>query len=111
MADRKTEFYWASIGGADPEPVELVEIDERKAVYTCGCGDPFFLDAPDCPVRLGSEFNASAVGHHNHLWLLSFKGKPQPMERPVLASRREAAEMAKQYKEAHRRPHSWRGPR
>lgn len=52
MSERKTEFRWASIGGADPEPVELVEIDGRQAVYTCGCGDPFYLDDPHPVARL-----------------------------------------------------------
>lgn len=41
---RKTEFAWASIAGADAEPVELVEIDGRKGLYTLGCADPFWLD-------------------------------------------------------------------
>lgn len=51
MGERKTEFWWASIDGADPEPVERTKVDGRPAVYTCGCADPFYLDEPDCPVR------------------------------------------------------------
>ena len=41
---RKTTFAWASIAGADPEPVELVEVNGRKGAYTLGCADPFWLD-------------------------------------------------------------------
>ncbi len=41
---RKTHFGWASIAGADPEPVELIETDGRKGVLTTGCADPFWLD-------------------------------------------------------------------
>jgi hypothetical protein len=40
----KTNFAWASIAGADPEPVELIDIDSRKGLYTIGCADPFWLD-------------------------------------------------------------------
>lgn len=42
--NRKTEFAWASIAGADPEPVELIEKDNRKGLYTIGCEDIFWLD-------------------------------------------------------------------
>lgn len=41
---RKTKFTWASIAGADPEPVELIEADGRKGLFTIGCQDPFWLD-------------------------------------------------------------------
>lgn len=41
---KKAEFWWASIYGADPEPVEKAEHDGRPCVYTLGCADPFYLD-------------------------------------------------------------------
>lgn len=41
---RKTEFAWASIAGADAEPVELIEDNGRKGLLTIGCRDPFWLD-------------------------------------------------------------------
>lgn len=41
---RKVDFGWASIAGADPEPVELIETDGRKGLLTIGCEDPFWLD-------------------------------------------------------------------
>ena len=41
---RKMLFAWASIAGAEPEPVELIEVDGRKGLLTIGCPDPFFLD-------------------------------------------------------------------
>lgn len=41
---RKTVFGWASIAGADAEPVELIEVDGRKGLFTLGCADPFWLD-------------------------------------------------------------------
>jgi hypothetical protein len=46
MPKRKTEFWWASIHGADPEPVEKAEHEGRPCVYTLGCADPFYLDEP-----------------------------------------------------------------
>lgn len=50
MSERKTEFWWASIHGADPEPVEKTEHDGRPCVFTLGCGDPFYLDDVPCAV-------------------------------------------------------------
>lgn len=49
---RKTTFAWASIAGAPPEPVEVVDeksfmgigSSTRKGVLTTGCQDPFWLD-------------------------------------------------------------------
>lgn len=43
---RKTKFAWASIAGADAEPVELIETDGRQGLLTIGCQDPFWLDDP-----------------------------------------------------------------
>jgi hypothetical protein len=49
--NRKVEFWWASIHGADPEPVEKTVTDDGRAcVYTLGCADPFYLDESPCPV-------------------------------------------------------------
>lgn len=42
---RKEIFHWASIAGAEPEPVELIESSVgRKGLLTIGCQDPFWLD-------------------------------------------------------------------
>lgn len=49
---KKAEFAWASIAGADPEPVEIIERDGRKGVLTCGCPDPFWLDDKSAGVKL-----------------------------------------------------------
>ena len=105
---RKAEFYWASIGGANPEPVEKCLIDGRPAVYTLGCNDPFYLDGPDCPVVLG-EINSIVVGGLGFLILDT--DNPTPMERPAtLEDSREKMEKAeKDYEKSG--PHSWRGPR
>lgn len=43
-SNRKANFAWASIAGADAEPVELIEVEGRKGLYTLGCADPFWLD-------------------------------------------------------------------
>ena len=45
---KKSEFWWATIAGANCEPVEIVKIDGERAALTCGCADPFFIDRPDC---------------------------------------------------------------
>lgn len=44
LAKRKAQFQWASIAGADPEPVELIVIDGRQGLLTIGCQDPFWID-------------------------------------------------------------------
>lgn len=107
MTERKTEFWWASIAGADPEPVEKTEHEGRPCVYTCGCADPFYLGDPDNPVRLAG---VRSVPGTNDL-RLDFKAE-EPMVRPTLPDRTEAAQIAAHY---HPRPlvvgHSWRGPR
>lgn len=109
MSERKTSFYWASIEGADPEPVELVLIDGRRAIYTCGCNDPFFLDDKDVKIKLGEEVPSICGG--SPTWIFDDMGKPGPMSRPAFMSQTER----KTQKEMHhtRIPvrHSWRGPR
>lgn len=41
---RKARFAWASIAGADAEPVELITEKGREGIYTLGFADPFWLD-------------------------------------------------------------------
>lgn len=109
---RKTKFYWASIAGADPEPVELIEIDGRKAIYTCGCGDPFFLDDADTKIRLGEE-RASIHGDQQR-WIIVFRTNPRPMERPTIPASHEAQAQldAIRRERAETLPrHGWRGAR
>ena len=79
-------FWWASIAGADCEPVEVVE-DKRlgSVVYTCGCADPFVLDTADCPVLLVQEMKRALTPKQNE------------------------AEM--KLRLAHNAKHGWRGPR
>jgi hypothetical protein len=55
MGERKTEFWWASIHGADPEPVEKTEHEGRPCIYTLGCADPFYLDETPCPVVFAED--------------------------------------------------------
>ena len=85
--ERKTEFWWASIHGADPEPVEKTEHEGRPCVYTCGCADPFYLDEgailfvrthplgkldrPEHPSKHLAERAATPIwrqGHPYHSW-------------------------------------------
>jgi hypothetical protein len=99
---RKTEFWWASVHGADPEPVERVAVDGREGVLTIGCADPFWLDEDPCPVMFVDE---------------------DPMYRPrhpdKVAAERAAIKEAenrgrKTYQFEGKRlplPHGWRGPR
>lgn len=46
------QFTWASIAGAEPEPVEIIVRDGRKGILTCGCADPFWLDDESIDIRL-----------------------------------------------------------
>lgn len=102
MPKVKSQFFWASIAGADSEPVEVTKLDGRKVAYTCGCADPFYLDDRDCPVVL----------------LLSDDdedGKPSPMERlptPAMTKRAEDTWLRKARRDrAAGMHHGWRGPR
>lgn len=106
VADRKTEFWWASIAGADPEPVEKTQINGRPCVYTCGCADPFYLDDRDNPVRLGAVRNVPGMDELR----LDFRSK-EPIERPSLADKAEAAEISRYYHPRRMPRHGWRGPR
>jgi hypothetical protein len=54
---RKTEFWWASIHGADPEPVEKAKRDGRPCVFTSGCADPFFLEEDPSAVVFVQEMS------------------------------------------------------
>lgn len=52
MSNPKSEFWWATVAGANCEPVEVTNLDGERVAYTCGCADPFYLDRPDCFVVL-----------------------------------------------------------
>lgn len=122
MTERKAKFCWASIAGADPEPVELVRIDGRPAIYTCGCADPFYLDDRAVPVRLGrseqrsQNSDASPVFVEDASWVA--------IPRPLLEDKWQADQDAKIAERAVRMKarqkqgvrsfvtsHGWRGPR
>jgi hypothetical protein len=100
MPKRKTEFWWASIHGADPEPVEKAEHEGRPCVYTLGCADPFYLDEPG--IEFVSWFDSGIdLIHH-----------PTPMKRPLIKDKALAALAAKRAKIARSNAsHGWRGPR
>lgn len=85
---RTSPFSWASVAGADPEPVEVTEFEGRPCVYTLGCADPFFLDDPS--VLLYAD----------------------EMERPKnLKTQAEVDELEAQWRRRAGKRHSWRGPR
>jgi hypothetical protein len=95
--------------------VELCHIDGRRAVYTLGCADPFYLDEPNCPVVIGKP---EIVVQSGKRWLLFALGggTAEPLERPALPKKMAGTMAAarKAYDEAwatHRISHGWRGPR
>ena len=98
MADkRKTKFWWASVAGAECEPVEVTTLDGERVAYTCGCGDPFYLDRPDCPIEL-----------------VPAKYTDGAMERALTPTQVTRAEKRRQRliaKAMANGTHSWRGPR
>lgn len=124
----KTEFWWASIHGADPEPVEKTEHEGRPCVYTLGCADPFYLDEPGVQL-IGTE---AAWSSRRPTFVENLDQPVTLMERPNHPDK-EAAEQAALAKDhelsnaawragrktyvntAGRRVeavhHSWRGPR
>lgn len=122
MSLRKAKFCWASIAGADPEPVELTRIDGRPAIYTCGCADPFYLDDTSVPVRLGRSEAISQNGDASPLFTEDASWVVIP--RPLLADKWQADNDAKIANQAARMKarqksgvrtfatsHGWRGPR
>lgn len=93
MSEPKSEFWWASVSGADCEPVEVTTLDGERVAYTCGCADPFYLDRPDNLIVLVSG----------------------PEDRPLTPAQTAAKEAAwqRQLKRDAKRGihHGWRGPR
>lgn len=90
MADRKTQFFWASIAGAEPEPVEILERGNRKGIVTLGCEDTFWLD----------DEKAGIIIYVNELI------RPRNFETQEQRDIRE-----KTYLESRTQNHNWRGPR
>ncbi len=90
MDKRKIEFWWASVYGADPEPVEKAELNGRPCVFTSGCDDPFYLDADPPAVLLITEI-------------------PRPLHPDKTAAREASIGSARKRKLEV--SHGWRGPR
>jgi hypothetical protein len=87
---RKATFAWASIAGADAEPVEVIEQDGRRGVLTTGCQDPFWLDDDKAGVLL---------------YVNTLK-RPHPLE-----TQEQRAARQKEYEAYRATRHGWRGPR
>lgn len=118
MSERKAKFCWASIAGADPEPVELVRIDGRLAIYTCGCADPFYLNDVSMPVRLGHGEQLSQNSDASPVFIED--ASYVAISRPFLGDKWQADQDAKiaeraKLRQARRKSgvisHGWRGPR
>lgn len=107
--ERKTEFWWASVAGADCEPVEVTVLDGERVAYTCGCADPFYLDRPDCLVAL-VPIEKRYDGN-----LRKYVPLEQPLERPLTPAQEtaKAAAYERKLKADAKRGihHGWRGPR
>jgi len=88
----KDKFKWASIAGADPEPVEVIEVEGRLGIYTIGCEDPFWLD----------DKSAQIVLYANSL------DRPP---NPETQEQRDAKEALYLAERASGKRHGWRGPR
>lgn len=110
MSERKTEFWWASIHGADPEAVEKTENDGRKCIYTAGCGDPFYLDEQPCPVLLVSRIEDRPL----HPEKAKAKREAEQAEYDAMLTARHMGRKTYIWNET-RKPvpqwHGWRGPR
>jgi hypothetical protein len=97
----KSEFWWASIAGANCEPVEVTMIDGKRVAYTCGCGDPFYIDEPEClcvliPVY---EYRGNGVDSYGPMVRVL---TPKQEKRQEAKERRINRELAR---------HRWRGQR
>lgn len=107
MSERKSKFYWASVAGADPEPVEVTKVDGKRVAFTIGCPVPFPLGRGS-HVRLGRE-TTEWGGSRQFFTTID----PEPMTRPVHATK-EQVQREKDRIAYENRPlpqHSWRGPR
>jgi hypothetical protein len=112
---RKIEFWWASIAGADPEPVEVTSLDGERVAYTCGCADPFYLDRKDCAaVLLMLDFVGGAgtvLGYkpvsEKRVLKTPYTGIERPLHPNKVVSRVDRVSNT----EWHSPQHGWRGPR
>lgn len=97
----KSEFWWASIAGANCEPVEVTTLDGRRVAYTCGCNDPFYVDEPTCPCVLVPTYEYRGNG-------VSSRG---PMVRNLTP--KQAEDQLRREREQRRiaESHRWRGDR
>ncbi len=97
---RKVEFWWASVAGADCEPVKVTTLGAERVAYRCGYADPFYLDRPDCPAVLVVE---------DWKWVMvegeEAQREPVPMDVPPTPTQKAAREFAGG------RSYSWRRPR
>lgn len=83
----QSPFAWASIAGANPEPVEISEVEGRPCLYTIGCEDAFFLDDPTVLLYVDE------------------------LDRPDnLMTQDQVEEEERKWRSA-KRSHGWRGPR
>lgn len=84
---RVSPFAWASIAGANPEPVEISETSGRPCLYTIGCEDAFFLDDPTVLLYVDE------------------------LDRPENLMTKEQVEEEERKWRSAKRSHGWRGPR
>lgn len=115
---RKAEFWWASVHGADPEPVEKTEHEGRPCVYTMGCEDPFYLDTEPCVVVFVPASNNGDAASPLHRPLHPDVAETRRQEAQANADAESAAyrKGSKTYVrvDGTRAPaahHGWRGPR
>lgn len=107
MSGRKTEFRWASIHGADPEPVEKAEHEGRPCVYTLGCADPFYLDDSGVVVFVDDEMKRPPSPREAQLRADDWQAQRDAARKGFktylspYGDRRKVSEWA----------HGWRGPR
>lgn len=115
---RKTHFAWASIAGADAEPVELVMIDGRDGLYTLGCADPFWLDDSSAGIVV---YGGSPIDRPEH----PETQQQRDLRESIYKAKKSAEKAAYEWHREHAKhgpdcaaagcvytgTHGWRGPR
>lgn len=107
-AKRKAAFWWASVAGAEAEPVEVAELEGERVAYSLGCADPFYLDRDDCPCVLVLNITAKRPTAHSPEELAADKVQAQLKHEQDLRDADAARQAENLRRDGH---HHWRGPR
>ncbi len=100
----KTQFYWAIIGDANPEPVAVTTLDGKRVAYTIGCPDPFDLDSGNIELVESSGMFGGGVWREEPVKL----SPPEKLKSADHTRLRQEAEMRLERDKKRGISHGWR---